>query len=163
MKQEDIEAIGEYVKNHIPQWLKEADIIPKDYSTNTFLVERVVRVEEMRHDMVARFEQADRKFEMLLQQMDKRFEQVDKRFEDLRYDMNSRFEQVDKRFEDLRNDMNSRFEQVDKRFEEMRHDMNSRFEELRNDMNKKFSMMFFYLTTIFAVVGTLVTVFGLIS
>ena len=78
VKQEDFEAIGEYVKTRIPQWLKEADIIPKDYSTNTFLVERVVRVED-----------------------------------------------------------------------------------LRNDMNKKFTMMFFYLTTIFAVIGTLVTVFGL--
>jgi len=109
VKQEDIEAIGEYVKNHIPQWLKEAEIIPKDSSTNTFLVERVVRVEEMRHDIIARFEQVDKKFEMLLHLMDKRFEQVDKRFEELRHDMNARFEQVDKRFEELRHDMNSRF------------------------------------------------------
>ena len=55
MKQEDFEAMGEYVKKHIPQWFKEADLIPKEYSANTFLVERVVRVEEMRHDMNSRF------------------------------------------------------------------------------------------------------------
>ncbi len=47
------------------------------------------------------------------------FQQIDKRFEELRDDMNKRFEQVDKRFE-----------QVDKRFEELREDMNKRFEQV---------------------------------
>ncbi len=131
VKQEDIEAIGEYVKNHIPQWLKEADIIPKDYSSNTLLVERVVRVEEMRHDMIARFEQIDRKFEMLLHQMDKMFEQVDKRFE-----------QVDKRFEQV----DKRFEQVDKRFEDLRHDMNSRFNMMYKLMASGFALLAFLIT-----------------
>ncbi len=135
MKQEDFEAMGEYVKKHIPQWFKEADLIPKEYSANTFLVERVVRVEEMRHDMVVRFEQSDRKFEMLLHQMDKRFEQVDKRFE-----------QVDKRFEELRNDMIARFEQVDKRFEELRHDMNSRFNMMYKLMASGFALLAFLVT-----------------
>ncbi len=37
--------------------------------------------------------------------MDKRFEQVDKRFVELREDMNKRFEQVDKRFEQNMNYM----------------------------------------------------------
>ena len=44
-----------------------------------------------------------------LNQVDKRFEQADKRFQYLREDMNKRFEQVDKRFQDLREDMNKRF------------------------------------------------------
>ncbi len=39
------------------------------------------------------------------------FQQIDKRFEDMRNDMN-------KRFEDMRDDINKRFEQVDKRFEQ---------------------------------------------
>ncbi len=43
------------------------------------------------------------------------FQQIDKRFEDLRDDMNKRFEQVDKRFEQV----DKRFEQVDKRFDQM--------------------------------------------
>ncbi|MBW2741069.1 MAG: hypothetical protein JRE64_19995 [Deltaproteobacteria bacterium] len=34
-------------------------------------------------------------------EIDKRFEQVDKRFSGLREDMNKRFEQVDKRFEEI--------------------------------------------------------------
>jgi hypothetical protein len=38
-----------------------------------------------------------------MQMTDKRFEQVDKRFEELREDMNKRFEQVDKRFEQMMN------------------------------------------------------------
>ena len=36
-------------------------------------------------------------------EIDKRFEQVDKRFAGLREDMNKRFEQVDKRFEQMMN------------------------------------------------------------
>ena len=58
--------------------------------------------------------------------IDKRFEQVDKRFTELREDMNNRFEQVDNRFEqvdkrftELREDMSKRFEQVDKRFQDI--------------------------------------------
>ena len=57
--------------------------------------------------------------------MDKRFEQVDKRFTELRQDMNKRFEQVDKRFTELRQDMN-------KRFAEHREDTNNRFEQMMN-------------------------------
>lgn len=34
-------------------------------------------------------------------EIDKRFEQVDKRFSELRQDMNTRFDQVDKRFNDM--------------------------------------------------------------
>ena len=45
-------------------------------------------------------------------EMDKRFEQVDKRFAEMREDMN-------KRFAEMREDMNERFEQVDNRFGEM--------------------------------------------
>ncbi len=51
------------------------------------------------------FTQKDR--EMLIElkvrmgEIDKRFEQVDKRFSGLREDMNKRFEQVDKRFEEI--------------------------------------------------------------
>ena len=134
----ELKIIAEYVKNHIPQWLKEADIIPKDYSSNTLLVERVVRVEEMRHDMIARFEQIDRKFEMLLHQMDKMFEQVDKRFEQV----DKRFEQVDKRFEQV----DKRFEQVDKRFEDLRHDMNSRFNMMYKLMASGFALLAFLIT-----------------
>ncbi len=57
------------------------------------------RIDDLRSEMNARFEQIDKRFE----QVDKRFEQIDKRFEQV----DRRFEQVDKRFE-----------QVDRRFAE---------------------------------------------
>ena len=69
-----------------------------------------------------RFEQVDKRFEMLQREMDKRFEilqrEMDKRFEQI----DKRFEQVDKRFEQV----DKRFEQVDKRFEQV----NNRFNDL---------------------------------
>jgi chromosome segregation ATPase len=178
MKEEQLEAIGEYVKKHIADWLKDSNIIPTPSGNSSYhrevrsldisLTERMVRVEEaLKHQgelieklliqMDRRFEQVDKRSEDLRADMNSRFEQVDKRSEDLRADMNSRFEQVDKRFEDLRADMNSRFEQVDKRFEDLRTDMNSRFEQI----NKRFNQMFVFLTTFFLIIGTLITVFGI--
>ncbi len=101
MKEQELEAIGVYVKNHIADWIKESNIIPfssgsrLNLSDRDFpLSERIIRVEEgIKH-------QGDL-LEKMLYQMDKRFEQVDKRFYELRIDMNSRFEQVDKRFSQL--------------------------------------------------------------
>ena len=43
--------------------------------------------------------------EIFMKATDKRFEQIDRRFEELRQDMNRRFEQVDKRFEQMMNFM----------------------------------------------------------
>ncbi|MCL6583166.1 MAG: hypothetical protein K6U11_05945 [bacterium] len=59
------------------------------------------RVDDLRSEMIARFEAVDKRFEAV----DKRFEAIDKRFEAV----DKRFEAVDKRFDDLRADMNSRF------------------------------------------------------
>jgi hypothetical protein len=110
MKEQELEAIGAYVKDHIADWIKESNIIPfSSYEKEHFnlierdisLSERIVRVEEgIKH-------QGDL-LEKMLDQLDKRFMQVDKRFGELRLDMNNRFEQVDKRF----NDMNKRFSQL---------------------------------------------------
>ena len=110
MKEEELEAIGVYVKNHIADWIKESNIIPfSSYEKEHYnlierdisLSERIVRVEEgIKH-------QGDL-LEKMLDQMDKRFMQVDKRLEELRLDMNNRFEQVDNRFDD----MNKRFTQL---------------------------------------------------
>ena len=114
MKEEELEIIGAYVKNHIAEWIKDSNITPflserrEHYDLmerDISLAEKIVRVEEgIKH-------QGDL-LEKMLEQMDKRFEQVDKRFEELRLDMNNRFEQVDKRFEELRLDMNKRFSQL---------------------------------------------------
>lgn len=139
MKEEELEAIGDFVKNHIAEWIKESNIIPFSSSNRENynlierdipLSERIVRVEEgIKH-------QGDL-LEKMLDQMDKRFMQVDKRLEELRLDMNNRFEQVDKRFEELRLDMNNRFEQVDKRFD----DMNKRFTQIQWTMGLGFTIL----------------------
>lgn len=133
MKDEELEAIGGYVKTHIAQWLRESRIIPieagyqaRDYERDVSLAERTVRVEEgIKHQGEI--------MEKILHQMDKRFEQVDKRFEQI----DKRFEQVDKRFEQV----DKRFEQVDKRFEELREDMNKRFSQLQWTMGLGFTTM----------------------
>ncbi|MDA3939592.1 MAG: hypothetical protein PF693_09815 [Spirochaetia bacterium] len=139
MKEEELVVIGDYVKNHIADWIKESNIIPFSSGSREHynlierdisLSERIVRVEEgIKH-------QGDL-LEKMLDQMDKRFMQVDKRLEELRLDMNSRFEQVDKRLEELRLDMNSRFEQVDKRFD----DVNKRFSQVQWTMGIGFTVL----------------------
>lgn len=132
LKEDELEAIGAYVKNHMADWMKEANIIPfsmgktEGQDQTVSLGERIVRVEEgIKH-------QGDL-LEKMLDQLDKRFEQVDKRLEQ----MDKRFELVDRRFE-----------QVDKRFE-----------ELRSDMNRRFNQMFAYLTTGIVVLGILISVY----
>ena len=89
MKEEELEAIGLYVKDHIADWIKESNIIPFSTESRNILerdislAERIVRVEEgIKH-------QGDL-LEKMLEQIDKRFEQVDKRFDD----MNKRFSQL---------------------------------------------------------------------
>jgi len=130
-----------FIKAHMGDWLAEQSLARPPAVYEIELRERMVRVEEelkhqrelmregfaqmdkrftlaekrheeLREDMLARFEQVDRRFD----QVDKRFEQVDKHFDQV----DKRFEQVDKRFEQV----DKRFEQVDDRFDEMlrRHD-----------------------------------------
>jgi chromosome segregation ATPase len=147
--QEDYEAIGEYVRKRLGDWLQEQSLGKPPLVYEIELRERMVRVEEelknqrelmkqgfdltdkrfleMRENMNRRFEQVDKRFE----QVDKRFEQVDKHFEQV----DKHFEQVDKRFEQV----DKRFELVDKRFEEMNlrfGDMNSRFESLTKRIDR---------------------------
>jgi len=69
-----------------------------------------------RHDMLERFNQADKRFE----QVDKRFEQIDKRFEETRRDMKERFEQVDKRLDHVIESIEKLGNKLDKRDEQHR-------------------------------------------
>ena len=56
-------------------------------------------------------------------------------------------------FEEMRSDMNMRFEQVDKRFEQV----DKRFEDLRSDMNRRFSMLMWFIGIGFTLVTTIIT------
>ena len=79
---------------------------------------------------------------------DKRFEQVDKRFAELREDMNKRNdelrEDMNKRNDELREDMN-------KRNAELREDINKRFEQV----DKRFEQMFSFLWILTGIFTTL--------
>ncbi|MBI9103527.1 MAG: hypothetical protein JEY99_14000 [Spirochaetales bacterium] len=107
MNENELAAIGEYVKSHIKEWIQEENPEPpfRERSPiedrDIFLSERVVRVEEgIKHlgelqqqtlsIMQLQFEMVEKKFDMI----DKRFERVDKRFEQV----DKRFEMVDQKF-----------------------------------------------------------------
>ena len=104
LAQQDYEAIGEYVRQNLGEWLQAQSLSNPPHVYEIELRERIVRVEEeLKHQreliqqgfslMEKRFEQVDKRFE----QVDKRFEQVDKRFEEMLHYMDKRFESVEKR------------------------------------------------------------------
>ena len=107
--QNQLEQIGNYVKSHIGQWLKEQNILTfperERAGLDKELLERMITVEQQ-----LKFQ--NEKLEMMMERSDKRFESVDKRFESI----DKRFESVDKRFEDMQHYMDKRFEDVNKRF-----------------------------------------------
>ncbi len=115
------------------------------------VLQRLVHLEEelkaQRKLMEKQFEAIERRFEAI----DKRFEAVDKRFEAV----DKRFEAVDKRFEDLYRYLNVRFEAIDKRFEAM----DKRFEDLIHYVDRRFTQLTWLISTMFVVLGTLITVF----
>ena len=137
MKDEELEYIGSYVKDHLSEWLQDSVVQQSLAGLSLAQTERIIRVEEgIKHQ--------GELLEKLLHQMDKRFEQVDKRFE-----------QVDKRFEQV----DKRFEQVDKRIEQLVGQMDKRFEQ----MDIRFKQMFAFVTTIFVVLGTMMSVYQFLS
>ncbi|MEA3639732.1 MAG: hypothetical protein VBE63_07285 [Lamprobacter sp.] len=106
LAQQDLEQIGEYVKDHISDWIAEQSLGKPPLVYEIELRERMVRVEEelktqrelmregfntMRTEMNLRFEQVDQRFE----QVDKRFEQVDKRFESVQQDIRGLQQRMD--------------------------------------------------------------------
>ncbi|MCF7979854.1 hypothetical protein U5801_25850 [Lamprobacter modestohalophilus] len=106
LAQQDLEQIGEYVKDHISDWIAEQSLGKPPVVYEIELRERMVRVEEelktqrelmregfntMRTEMNLRFEQVDKRFE----QVDKRFEQVDKRFESVQQDIRGLQQRMD--------------------------------------------------------------------
>jgi len=105
LAQEDLDLIkqqvGDYVKDHISDWLAEKSLGKPPVVYEIELRERMVRVEEeLKHQrelMREGFARMDERFAAMSQEMDKRFEQVEKRFEQVE----KRFEQVDKRFDEM--------------------------------------------------------------
>ena len=108
LAQEDLQQIGDYVKDHISDWIAEQSLGKPTVVYEIELRERMVRVEEeLKHQRELMREG--------FEQVDKRFEQVDKRLDLMKADMDKRFEQVDKRFELMKTDMDKRFDEMLKR------------------------------------------------
>ncbi len=101
------------------------------------VLQRLVHLEE---ELKAQRKLMEKQFEVI----EKRFETVDKRFEDLYRYLNARFEAIDKRFE-----------AVDKRFEVM----DKRFEDLIHYVDRRFTQLTWLISTMFVVLGTLITIF----
>ena len=146
-----LETIGSYVKNHLPEWLNGSQ---PDISAQFFeYMGRLIRLEE------AINRQGDL-IEKLIHQMDKRFEQIDKRFDqiDKRMDqIDKRIDQIDKRLDEFSHQMDKRFEQVDRRFEQV----DRRFEQVEKHIekiDKRITLMFTVLTAISSLVGAAVVV-----
>ena len=105
MDKSQLDQIGQYVKNHISQWMKEENIFPfpqQSTGIDKELLERMVTVEQQ-----LKFQ--NEKLELMMQQSDKRFT-------DLQINLDKRFESMDRRFSDLRDDMNLRFNASEKHF-----------------------------------------------
>jgi septin family protein len=134
LAQEDLNAINDYVKQHIGQWL--AEVTPPAYDPR--LLERIVRVEEeLRHQR----ELMEQGFNLMEKRFEEMYKNTNARFEQMERNTNARFEQMERntnaRFEELRQDMNTRFEQMDKRFEQM----DKRFEQMDKNTNARFDAL----------------------
>ncbi len=147
LSDDQLEQIGRYVRNNLPQWI--STLPPQTVQvTDPVLLERMVRVEEelkaQRELMVDRFEAMDKRFEEQLEHSKQQFAAVDKRFE-----------AVDKRFEEQLEHSKQQFAAVDKRFE----DMNKRFD----DMNKHYARTEWIvgiMVLVFMGLSTAIQIFG---
>ncbi len=91
--QNQLEQIGDYVKSHIGQWIREQNILTftqqeRSRDRDTELLERMVRVEEGIKNQIEITRQG---FENMEKRFVERFEAVDKRFEDMQHYMDKRF------------------------------------------------------------------------
>jgi DNA anti-recombination protein RmuC len=133
LHEKDLQAVGEYVRSHLGEWLKDTEagkaaetLRERDVAVRESLARLENGLEGQQELLHRHMDQSDKRFEEILHYMDKRFESVDKRFE-----------QVDKRFEEILHYMDKRFESVDKRFEQV----DKRFEEMLHLMDKRFEQV----------------------
>jgi hypothetical protein len=73
---------------------------------------------------------------------DRRFEEMDRRFEMLISELRQHREDTNRRFEEVYGEMKLIREDMNRRFEEMRVDMDKRFEQMREDSDKRFEKVY---------------------
>ena len=91
LKNEELQAIGEYVQSHLAEWLPKQVQNPVNFTYPIELTERMIRVEEelknQRELMKQGFDQNDKRFELMQNSMDKQFQQVNTRLENIQTKM----------------------------------------------------------------------------
>lgn len=135
MTDKELERIGNYVQDHLPEWMdgeRSPGSGPREARDESR--ERLIRLEE------AISRQGDL-IEKMLHQMDMRFEQTNRRIDDMNRLMAIRIEQVNRRIDELTLQMNIRFEQMEDRIERV---------------DKRISRMLTVLTTISSIIGAAV-------
>jgi hypothetical protein len=99
LAQQDLEQIGEYVKDHISDWIAEKSLGKPPVVYEIELRERMVRVEEelktQRELMREGFNTTRTEMNLRFEQVEKRFEQVDKRFESVQQDIRGLQQRMD--------------------------------------------------------------------
>jgi chromosome segregation ATPase len=144
LSQDTLKQIGEYVKQHLPEWTRETGSPGVEAST----------AEELRReiDIRGRIVRVEEELKTSRELMREGFAAVNRRFEDQTAHFNTRFEAIDKRFEDQAASFNARFETIDKRFE----DMNSRFTDMQKHTNRWMTLISVFL----AVIGAMPWIMG---
>ena len=146
---EQLEQIGSYIESNFDRFGAKSNVVQlRPYDIQ--LIERMTRIEEELKTQRELFLKQNETMQFGFNQMDKRFEsmqkQMDVRFDIMQKNMDKRFEstqkQMDVRFEMMQKNMDNRFEQVDKRFD---------------DVNKKFTMMMWMMSTGFTIIATVIT------
>ena len=97
----------------------------------------------------------DGRFNQMITEVREGFKRMDQRFEAMQIQTKQRFEAVDQRFEAV----DQRFEAVDKKFESVQQQMDRRFVSMERHFDKRFSMMFSFITIGFVVIATMMSVF----
>jgi len=117
LAQQDLEQIGEYVKDHISDWIAEQSLGKPPVVYEIELRERMVRVEEelktQRELMREGFNTMRTEMNLRFEQVEKRFEQVDKRFELMQANMDKRFESVQQDIRGVQQDIRGLQQRMD--------------------------------------------------
>lgn len=84
---------------------------------------------------------------------------IDGRFNQMITEVREGFHRMDQRFETMQSSMDQRFESVQQQMDQRFEASNIRFETLERHFDKRFTMMFSFITIGFVVMATMMSVF----
>ncbi len=113
---------------------------------------------EMKQAILKQDENAIKRVSLIVAEKIEKVEDIEETQADIRSDIKVIAEVMKKGFED----MNQRFEDMNQRFEDMNQrfkDMNQRIAELRDDMNRRFNMIFAFMSIGFTIITGIMVLF----